>query len=226
MEGAVHDLRSVRRPPRATVVAQGVSELFHVGSVCVHSVDVEVAVLERCKHDPLAIGRKDAFGGVDAVPGETLEVRSVGIGGVYVVWIQAPDVPFGRIGARRARGIYRAAGREEDAPIAIHEIATGRFSLAVRYPVNAGAIGVHDVLLVARPSVARTLENEPLAVSAEIGFCVLATIRELPDVDEMPLFTRVGGDGMCDERSLGGSGGGKCDGYESCRERRQATAEL
>src|SRR6185312_12434319 len=142
-------------------------------------------------------------GGVDAVPGEALEVRSVGIGCVDVVWIQAPDVPLGRIGARRAGGIHRAAGREEDASIAIHEIAAGRLSLAVRYPVNAGAIDVHDVLLVARPSIARTLEDEPLAVSAEIGFCILATIRELPDVDEMPLFTRIGGDGVCDERSLG-----------------------
>jgi hypothetical protein len=74
--------------------------------------------------------------------------------------------------------------------------------------MNVGSIGVHDVLLVARAPVAGALENEPLAVRAEVGFGVLTAIRELPDVGEMTLLARIRRDGVRDERSLSQRKGG------------------
>src|SRR3954469_18921467 len=49
------------------------------------------------------------------------------------------------------------------------------------------AVDVHDELLIARAAVPRALEDQALAVAAEIGFGVLATIRELADVRQVSL---------------------------------------
>jgi hypothetical protein len=49
------------------------------------------------------------------------------------------------------------------------------------------AVSVHHVLLIARFSVASALKNQTLAVMAEVGLGVLATVCELADIAEMCL---------------------------------------
>ena len=53
--------------------------------------------------------------------------------------------------------------------------------------MDLGSVDVHDVLLIARPSVARALEDEALSVVAEISLRVLAPIRQLSNVAKMSL---------------------------------------
>jgi len=80
------------------------------------------------------------------------------------------------------------ARREEDATVTVHEVAAGRLAETVGDPPDVRAISVHHVLLIARSSIAGALKNQTLAVVAEIGFGVLAAVRELADIPEMGLF--------------------------------------
>ena len=57
--------------------------------------------------------------------------------------------------------------------------------------MQAGAVDVHDVFLIAGAPVAGTLEDQAPAIGAEVGLGVLATIGKLADVGEMA-FRRLG----------------------------------
>src|SRR4051812_44741391 len=189
----VHYSLAVGGPPRAAVVAELVGQLFEARAIHVHYVDVEVAVLQRCEDELLPVGRQHAFGGIDAEVGESAESRAVGAGGVDVERVEPPHIALRRIGSRRAILLERLARREENAPVTVHEISAGCLADAARYSAHPRAVDVHHVLLVAGPTVAGALENEPLSVVAEIGFGILAAVGELPDVAQM-LLARLRGD--------------------------------
>jgi hypothetical protein len=77
------------------------------------------------------------------------------------------------------------ARRVKDTPIAVHEISAGRLSDSIRDTDYVRPIDVHKVLLIAGPSITRALKDQAPAVVTEVGFGVLATVRELSDVAEM-----------------------------------------
>src|ERR1700716_4231490 len=84
---------------------------------------------------------------------------------------------------------------EQDALVAGVEEATRRLACIRGDAAQRGAVHVHDVLLVARPSVARALENELPAIGAEVRFRVLAAIGQLANVVQMTFGRRGIDDG-------------------------------
>src|SRR5690349_15930935 len=102
MPCAIHDLRSIRRPPRPAVIAGRGGELPNVAAVDIHRVDVEITALERREHDALPVRREHAFGSVHAVVGESAQVLAVAPDGVDVERIDAPDITLRGIGLRWA----------------------------------------------------------------------------------------------------------------------------
>ena len=77
------------------------------------------------------------------------------------------------------------------------------------------AVDVHDEFLIARATVAGTLEDQSLSVVTEIGFRVLSAIRELTDIPEVA-FTRGWRD--ADDGGRVGAGGERCSGEQGKQE--------
>src|SRR5690606_3320842 len=90
-------------------------------------------------------------------------------------------------GPGRARAVRCVRGRVEDPAPAVKEVTARRLSRAVRHALEAAAVHVHDVLLIAGAAVAGGLEDQAPAVGAEVGLGVLAAVRELADVGEAGL---------------------------------------
>src|SRR5262245_24672204 len=99
---------------------------------------------------------------------------------------------------------------EEDLPVAVIEVAAGRLAAAGRHTLYAGAVDVHDVLLVARASVARGLEDQACAVCAEVVLGVAGAERELTMVGEVLGLARGW-------RRVGTRGGGRLRGNRNRR---------
>ena len=176
---------AVGREERAAVVARGVRQPADVGAVDVHRVELEIAILERREDNCLAVGRERSLGGVDAVAREALGAAAIGIGGVDVVLVEPPHVPLRWVGLPGARAVGRARGRVEDFRVVREEVAARRLAGAVGDAAQRGAVGVHDVFPIAPSIVARALEDQLLAIGAEVRLGVFATVRELADVGEV-----------------------------------------
>src|ERR1700731_522577 len=97
MVGAIYDSLSIRRPPRATVIAELVRQLLQASSVDVDHIDVEVAALERGEHELSPIRRQNTLCRVDAEARQAPKAGPVRVRRVHVVRIQTPDIAFGRI---------------------------------------------------------------------------------------------------------------------------------
>jgi hypothetical protein len=65
----------------------------------------------------------------------------------------------------------------QDAAIAVHEISAGSLSDSIRDKDYVRPIDVHQVLLVASPSIAGALKDQTLTVVTEVRLRVLSTIR-------------------------------------------------
>ena len=83
--------------------------------------------------------------------------------------------------------------------------------MPVRHPTDGAPVRVHDVLLVARASVARALKDQTLAIVTEVSLCVLAAVGELADVAEVTL-TGLGRDHLWNTGGLGAEPGTEEDG--------------
>ena len=59
------------------------------------------------------------------------------------------------------------------------EVAAGGHAFPGRHHVDVGAVGVHDVLLVALAGIARGLKHDPFPVGRPIRFRVLSAVRQL-----------------------------------------------
>ena len=78
--------------------------------------------------------------------------------------------------------------RSEEQPLAIgEEPRTSGLAVSVRDALEIRPVDAHHVLLVARATVARGLEGEPLSIAAKIRFGVFTTERDLPDIGEVRL---------------------------------------
>src|SRR5436305_3330961 len=116
-----------------------------------------------------------------------MEARPVRIRRVNVVRVEPPHIAFRRVRPRGAGGVDGVCGGEKDSIVASEEVATGGLAGASRYAVLVRPIHIHDVLLIARPPIARRLENQAFSVVTEIGFRILPTKGELSDVPEVRL---------------------------------------
>src|SRR6266550_3248490 len=114
-----------------------------------------------------------------------MEVGAVGPRRVDVERIEPPDISLRGVWARRTILLERLARGEEDAAVAVHEVAARRLPLPVRHAVDARSIDVHHVLLVAGSAISGTLENQALPIVAEIGLGVFSAVGELTEVLEM-----------------------------------------
>jgi hypothetical protein len=76
---------------------------------------------------------------------------------------------------------------EEQFAIAIEEVATRRFSIAIRDATQRRPVRSHDELLIARAAIARRLKGQPATIVTEVRLRVLATIREAPNIRKMAL---------------------------------------
>jgi hypothetical protein len=72
-----------------------------------------------------------------------------------------------------------------DVLVVAGEVAAGGDAFAGRNQVLIGAIGIHDVLLIAGTAVARRLKNDALAVGRPVRFTVRAAFGELLEVRKM-----------------------------------------
>src|SRR5665647_1035713 len=187
MPGTIDDLRAVGRPPGAAIVTRRRRELSQIAAIDIHRVDVEVPVLQRGEDELLPIRRDDAFRGVDAVAREPVQLTAVGASSVDVVRIETPHVPLRRIGLRGTVALLGVRRSEENALIVRVEEAAGGLARPGRHAMYAGAVDVHDELLIAGASIASALEDQATAIGAEIRFGVLAAIGELPEVSQMSL---------------------------------------
>ena len=131
----------------------------------------------------LPSGRQRALGGVDAEVREPLECRCRRGSRCRCRTGRAPrrspstdrasaDTPCRPRASRRRRSSCRRRRSSRRSSCRCRS----------RRACTSAPVDVHDVLLVARPAVARRLEDQPLAVAAEVRLGVLAAVRELPDV--------------------------------------------
>ena len=91
--------------------------------------------------------------------------------------------------------------REQDVAIVVEEVAAGRASFARAHALHRAGGEVHHVLLIARPAVARRLEDQLAPVLGPVGLRVLAPEGELPQVLEVPFAVA--------DQSVGDRGGGR-----------------
>src|SRR6185369_12902733 len=72
-----------------------------------------------------------------------------------------------------------------DVLVVTGEVAAGGDAFAGRDHVLIGAVGIHDVLLIAGTVIARRLENDALAIRRPVRLAIRATLRELNKILEM-----------------------------------------
>src|SRR6185503_20500066 len=138
--GAVDDLLPVGRPPGPAVVTELAGELPDTRAIDVHDVDVQIAILERREDDLPAIRREHSFRGVDAVAREPAQSGAIGARGVDVERIEPPHIPLRRVRTRRTDLLEGFARGEEDASVAVHEIAAGCLALTARDPSDLSPV--------------------------------------------------------------------------------------
>src|SRR6202158_3934074 len=101
MLGAVDDFLAIVGPEGAAVVTQLVGELFHVGAVGIHGVNVEVAIAGGSEHDVLAVPGDGGLGIVAVRAGKLFQITAIRLGRIDLIGIvDRPDVAGGVLGAR------------------------------------------------------------------------------------------------------------------------------
>src|SRR5205807_7178 len=96
-------------------------------------------------------------------------------------------IALGWIRTRRAHSVDGVGRRKKDSVIACEEVPAGRLALPCRDTMNAATVDAHHELLIAAPPIPCGLEDEPLAIMAEIRFGVLPTEGQLRDVAQVAL---------------------------------------
>src|SRR6266496_1077476 len=85
---AIRDSLTVGRPPRSAVISGRVRQPSHLGSIRVHRVDLEIAILERSEHNLLSVRREHSLRSVDVVVCQSAEIATVAMHHVLLIaWV-------------------------------------------------------------------------------------------------------------------------------------------
>src|SRR5579862_3724690 len=191
MVGAVSDPAPIGRKERPAIIAERVGEPPDPASVGIHGVDFQVAIAGGCENDLLAARREGGFCVVTGTGREPLGDLAA-VGGVVnlVLGIDAPHVPMGVVGARRALlARFMGGGVEHVLAVGV-EVPAGGAAGAGRGQVLIGAVAVHDENLVALVGLACGHEDQAAAVIAEVSFGIQPAEGQLLYVAKM-LFPGV-----------------------------------
>src|SRR2546425_3232073 len=187
VEGAIGDLLAIGGEKWPSIVAQISGQATQALAVRIHCVDVEVAVAQRSETNLLAVARDSGLGVVAGIVSQAFDARPIGARAVDLkLRKKFPDVTLAIVRRRRAFGA-RGACRGVDDSLAVRKKVAARGLATPRRDhtlVPAGEI--HRVDLGAPPLAHRGLKDELLVVSRKVGFGVLPSEGELPNVAQVP----------------------------------------
>src|ERR1035438_3256592 len=102
MLGTVDDFLAIRRPERAAIVTQLVSQLADMRTVGIHGVNVQIAVARGSEDNLLAVAANGRLGVISGSVGQQLDIAAIKLGSVDIVAaVDGPDVPVRIVGPRR-----------------------------------------------------------------------------------------------------------------------------